>query len=73
MASTAAATTMRSSDLLNAEGLRIDGRRANELRQMQCKMGVLAQADGSAYVEQGQTKVLCAVYGPREVRVFFRF
>lgn len=28
---------------------------------------VLAQADGSAYLEQGNTKVIAAVYGPREV------
>lgn len=31
-------------------------------------MGIFEQADGSAYYEQGNTRVLCAVYGPREVR-----
>lgn len=31
-------------------------------------MGVFTQADGSAYVEQGNTKILAAVYGPHEVR-----
>jgi exosome complex component RRP41 len=30
-------------------------------------MGVLRRADGSAYYEQGNTRVLAAVYGPREV------
>lgn len=28
-------------DLLSAQGLRMDGRRHNELRQIQCKLGVL--------------------------------
>jgi exosome complex component RRP41 len=32
-------------------------------------MGLFARADGSAYFEQGNTKVLAAVYGPREVRL----
>ena len=31
------------------------------------KTGVISQARGSAYVEQGQTKVMCGVYGPREI------
>jgi exosome complex component RRP41 len=29
-------------------------------------MGVFAQADGSAYIEQGNTKALAVVYGPHE-------
>lgn len=48
-------------------GLRTDGRRANELRKLQCEVGVLAQADGSAFLSQGNTKVLATVYGPHEV------
>ncbi|XP_074644565.1 exosome complex component RRP41-like [Tubulanus polymorphus] len=55
-------------ELLSDQGLRIDGRRPHELRRIQCKMGVFRQADGSAYIEQGNTKILCAVYGPHEVR-----
>ncbi|RIB05791.1 ribosomal protein S5 domain 2-type protein [Gigaspora rosea] len=46
----------------------MDGRRANELRKIKCKPSVLSQADGSAYIEQGNTKCLAAVYGPRETR-----
>ncbi|ORX87763.1 exosome component 4 [Anaeromyces robustus] len=53
-------------DLLSPEGLRIDGRRANELRRVNCKTGILVQADGSAYIEQGNTKCIATVYGPRE-------
>eukprot|EP01132_Coremiostelium_polycephalum_P009880 gene9880-12121_t len=30
-------------------------------------MGVFNRADGSAYYEQGNTKIIAAVYGPREV------
>ncbi|KAI9282146.1 putative exosomal 3'-5 [Umbelopsis sp. AD052] len=55
-------------ELLTPEGLRVDGRRPNELRKIIAKTSVLAQADGSAYIEQGNTKVLAAVYGPQEVR-----
>ena len=33
---------------------------------MQCRLGVLPTADGSALLVAGMTKVLAAVYGPRE-------
>lgn len=49
-------------------GLRSDGRRALELRQIRVKMGVFGQADGSAYIEQGNTKILVTVYGPHQPR-----
>lgn len=54
-------------ELLSKIGLRLDGRRANELRRIRCKLGVFTEPDGSAYLEQGLTKVLAAVYGPHEV------
>lgn len=54
-------------DLLSSQGLRLDGRRPNELRRIRCKLGVFTQPDGSAYLEQGNTKVLAAVYGPHQV------
>jgi exosome complex component RRP41 len=50
-------------ELLSDQGLRADGRRAKELRRIRCRQGVFGQADGSAYLEQGNTKVLAAVYG----------
>jgi exosome complex component RRP41 len=53
--------------LLSADGLRIDGRRLNELRPLKITAGALHEADGSAYVEWGANKVMAAVYGPREV------
>ncbi|KAJ3045853.1 Exosome complex component RRP41 [Rhizophlyctis rosea] len=53
-------------DIVSPEGLRVDGRRPPELRRLNCRTGVFAQADGSAYIEQGNTKCLVSVYGPRE-------
>jgi len=53
--------------LLSPEGLRIDGRRLDELRPIKMQVGSLHNADGSAFVEWGQNKVMAAVYGPREV------
>eukprot|EP00128_Syssomonas_multiformis_P001866 Colp12_sorted_trinity150504_noHs@33285 len=55
-------------EFLSAEGLRVDGRRPHELRKIVCRMGVFKQADGSAYIEMGNTKALATVYGPHEVR-----
>ncbi|XP_028158885.1 exosome complex component RRP41 [Ostrinia nubilalis] len=57
---------MPAPDLLSSQGLRLDGRRPNELRRIRCKLGVFTQPDGSAYLEQGNTKVLAAVYGPHQ-------
>lgn len=54
-------------DLISDEGYRQDGRKSHDLRKIKCKLGVYAQADGSAYLEQGLTKVLAAVYGPHEI------
>ncbi|KAG5440758.1 hypothetical protein PCK2_000194 [Pneumocystis canis] len=53
-------------EILSLEGFRIDGRRWNELRRFSAKIGFHAHADGSSYVEQGNTKVICMVYGPIE-------
>jgi len=53
--------------LLSPAGLRIDGRKLDELRPIRIQAGALRQADGSAFVEWGQNKVMAAVYGPREV------
>ena len=52
--------------LIDENGIRLDGRRADELRPIRIEAGVLKKADGSAYIEWGNNKVLAAVYGPRE-------
>ncbi|AFV24930.1 ribosomal RNA-processing protein RRP41/SKI6 [Methanolobus psychrophilus R15] len=52
---------------IDENGLRLDGRQINEMRQMKIKIGVLSRADGSCYLEWGNNKILVAVYGPREL------
>lgn len=52
--------------LIDEKGLRIDGRRLDQLRPLKLEVGLLDKADGSAYIEQGKNKILVAVYGPRE-------
>ena len=52
--------------LIDENGIRLDGRKPDELRPIKIEAGVLKNADGSAYVEMGKNKVLAAVYGPRE-------
>lgn len=56
-------------EVLSNEGFRMDGRRPNELRRISHSVGVLPQADGSSLFEIGNTKVIAAVYGPRESRL----
>ena len=46
--------------------VRHDGRLPDQLRPIRMEVGVLANADGSALVEYGDTRVIAAVYGPRE-------
>ena len=53
--------------LLREDGLRLDGRKMDELRPIKLEAGVLKNADGSAYLEWGNNKVMAAVYGPREL------
>ncbi|XP_030830541.1 exosome complex component MTR3-like [Strongylocentrotus purpuratus] len=49
------------------EGKRQDGRSPLEIRPIFLKAGAVSQAKGSCYMEMKNTKVICAVYGPREV------
>lgn len=58
-------------EYISPEGLRLDGRRPEELRAIKCKLGIFNKADGSAYFEQGNTKVLATVYGPKEVTIIW--
>lgn len=53
--------------LIREDGLRHDGRKPDELRPIRMEVGVLSNANGSALVEYGRTKVIAAVYGPREL------
>ena len=53
--------------LIAKNGIRADGRKLDELRPTKIEAGVIRNADGSAYIEQGKNKILAGVYGPREV------
>lgn len=57
----------KQSSLLLEDGRRLDGRQFNELRPISMSTGVLERADGSCYLTWGNNKILCAVYGPREL------
>ncbi len=46
---------------------RADGRKFDETRPIEMKVGVLKQADGSAMVKIGKTIAIAAAYGPREL------
>ena len=52
---------------IDENGLRLDGRKPNQVRDIKIEVGVLERADGSCYLEFGKNKVMAAVYGPREV------
>ena len=49
------------------EGNRVDGRKADELRDTTMEIGVLEEADGSAQVEIGNTRVVASVFGPQDL------
>lgn len=53
--------------LIAKNGIRADGRKLDELRPIKIEAGVIRNADGSAYIEQGKNKILAGVYGPKEV------
>ena len=46
---------MQNSDILALAGLRIDGRRSNDLRTIRSNLDVITGCDGSSYLEQGST------------------
>jgi exosome complex component RRP41 len=53
--------------LINKKGIRLDGRKADELRPVKIEVGILPNADGSAYIEHGKNKILAGAFGPREM------
>lgn len=46
---------------------RIDGRKPDEMREIEAKVGIIKRADGSASFRMGDTIAIAAVYGPREL------
>ncbi len=54
-------------NLIDEQGIRTDGRTMDELRNVKIQVGIVKNADGSAYIEFGKNRIIVAVYGPREV------
>lgn len=46
---------------------RLDGRKFDELRETKAEVGVIDNADGSAYFQIGNTHAYAAVYGPKKL------
>lgn len=46
---------------------RFDGRKFDEPREMEAKVGIVKRADGSAMFRMGNTIAIAAVYGPRQL------
>lgn len=49
------------------DGNRVDGRKPDEYRETKMEVGVLEEADGSAMVETGNTRVIASVFGPQKL------
>ena len=62
-----AAMVQAEKKLIDDKGRRLDGRKWDELRPISLQVGVMKNADGSAYIEWGKNKIMAAVYGPKEV------
>lgn len=50
---------------LIVDGKRLDGRKPLELREIEMKVGIIPNANGSSMVRFGKTIAVAAVYGPR--------
>ena len=46
---------------------RFDGRKFDEVRPVEVKVGVVPRANGSAMFKIGNTIAIAAVYGPKEL------
>jgi ribonuclease PH len=59
-----------SREVVNAEGLRMDGRRPGEMRKINVELDVLPFVDGSCRFTMGHTQVLATVVGPCDSKKF---
>jgi len=62
---------MQNIDILALAGLRLDGRKYDDIRSIRIKVGSsissgVSSADGSVYYENGLNKILVAIHGPHE-------
>jgi len=58
---------MKTNEKLIVKGKRLDGRKPDEIREIEMKVGVIPNANGSAQVRFGNTIAIAGVYGPREL------
>lgn len=58
-------TAKKSSSSESSYKERADGRKFDELRPIEAKVGVISEADGSAMYKSGDTIAIAAVFGPR--------
>jgi len=56
---------MKTDEKLIVKGKRLDGRKPDEIREIEMKVGVIPNANGSAQVRFGNTIAIAGVYGPR--------
>lgn len=54
-------------EFIDEDGNRLDGRKRDELRETSMEVDVLENAEGSARVETGNTRVVASVFGPQEL------
>eukprot|EP00761_Pharyngomonas_kirbyi_P007307 gb/GECH01007317.1/.p1 GENE.gb/GECH01007317.1/~~gb/GECH01007317.1/.p1 ORF type:complete len:257 (+),score=56.38 gb/GECH01007317.1/:1-771(+) len=60
-------TEERPQEFINSDGIRNDKRKSHQFRDTFTETGVTSAARGSAYIEMDNTKVICSVYGPRQI------
>jgi len=58
---------MKTEEKLIIKGKRLDGRKPDEMRKIEMKVGIIPNAYGSAQVSFGNTVAIAGVYGPRVV------
>ena len=56
---------MKTKEKMIVKGKRLDGRKPDELRKIEMKVGVIPNAEGSAQVRFGNTVAIAGVYGPK--------
>ena len=52
--------------MIDANGIRNDGRKAGDVRPISIELGVVPVADGSCRMKWGSNDVIAAIYGPME-------
>ena len=52
--------------MIDANGVRNDGRKAGDVRPISIELGVVPVADGSCRMRWGTNEVIAAIYGPME-------